>query len=218
MKLTKQLARALYASLAATAVAAPILAFTYSPDKTDGDKTTTRGMAVSYPWAFKNGTATARTTALRTSEGILRKAGYASIPGDLAKATWITDKMPKPRMRTMPSLQDLRSYAEGLDATVVLYGSISWHTRSIWVNAGPKTISTATVDVYVYDLASKSVIYKNLGVQGRSDERSSNYKIAAAVLFTPFVTAVSGGPATPREERAAQIALGLAYHDWVIKE
>jgi len=41
------------------------------------------------------------------------------------------------------------------------------------------------------------------------------YKIAADILISPLVTVVSGGPATPREQRAVQIALGRAYHSWV---
>jgi hypothetical protein len=92
---------------------------------------------------------------------------------------------------------------------------VAWHTRSIWVNAGPKTISTATVSVYVFDVASGKVVYKKTGVAGRSDERSQVLKLALDVLVSPLVTVVSGGPATPQEQRAVQIALGAAYHDWV---
>jgi hypothetical protein len=80
---------------------------------------------------------------------------------------------------------------------------------------GPKTISTATVNAYVFDVASNKIVYRKQGVTGRSDERESIYKVAADVLVTPLVSAVSGGPATPREQRAVQIALGTAYRPWV---
>lgn len=197
------------ACLTSIAMALPLLVSSGAPTPAAGLQQKTRGMAVAYPWVFKKGTGTARTTVLKTSSEILRRAGYASIPGDVAKKAW------KQGTSRLPSRSSLRSYAKGLDATAVLYGSVSWHTRSIWVNAGPKTISTATVDAYVYDTKKGKVVYSKRGITGRSDEKSNGYKIAAAILFTPVVTAVSGGPATPQEQRAVQIALALAYNDWL---
>jgi hypothetical protein len=35
------------------------------------------------------------------------------------------------------------------------------------------------------------------------------------VLLTPLVTVVSGGPKTPHEQRAVQIAVAKAFRDWV---
>ena len=115
----------------------------------------------------------------------------------------------------MPSKSTLEAFGKANHASVVLYGAASWHTRSIWVDTGPKTISTATVDAYVFDVASDKVVYRSKRVQGRSDEKENAYKIVADILITPLVTVVSGGPATPREQRAVQIALSRAYHVWV---
>lgn len=176
-----------------------------------------KGLAVAYPWVFKNGNRTSRTLAITTAEQILRNAGFASIPGAAAKSTWETSRLPRPSYGHLPTVASLRSYGRAMKASKVLYGSVSWHTRSIWVNLGPKTISTAKVDAYVFDVASGKIVYKVTGVEGRSDEKSNGYKIAAAILITPLVTAVSGGPATPREQRAVQIAMGVAYSDWVNK-
>lgn len=145
----------------------------------------------------------------------MRNAGYSSIPGDVAEAAWTSHNFPAPSFGHMPTNSALRTFGKDLHASKVLFGSVSWHTRSIWVNAGPKTISTATVNVFVFDVASGKVVYKKSGVVGRSDEKSVIYKLALDVLLSPLVTAVSGGPATPQEQRAVQIALGLAYRNWV---
>ena len=40
-------------------------------------------------------------------------------------------------------------------------------------------------------------------------------KAGADVLLTPLVTVVSGGPKTPHEQRAVQIAVAKALKDWV---
>ena len=174
-----------------------------------------KGTAVAYPWVFENGHDTSRSMAITTAEGIARKAGYASVPTQVASADWTAGKWPQPSFGHLPSTRTLRAFGKASHASKVLYGSVSWHTRSIWVNAGPKTISTATVNVYVLDVATGKVTFKKRGVTGRSDEKSKTLKLVGDVLLTPLITVVSGGPATPMEQRAAQIALGLAYHDWV---
>jgi hypothetical protein len=172
-------------------------------------------MAVAYPWVFDNGTSTSRTTAVSSADEIGQAADYASIPDDVAKAAWGADGLPTTRFGHMPSRASLETFGSALHAKVVIYGSVSWHTRSIWVNLGPKTISTATVNAYVFDVKTGKVIFRVKGMQGRSDEKSNGYKIAAdIVLGTPLVTAVSGGPATPQEQRAVRIALDKAYQNW----
>ena len=115
----------------------------------------------------------------------------------------------------MPTRATLEAFGKAVHADKVYYGSVSWHTRSIWVDLGPKTISTATVNAYVFDVNANKVVYKSEGIEGRSDEKENGYKIAADILISPLVTVVSGGPATPHEQRAVQIALGRAYHSWV---
>jgi|SRR5579862_4777951 len=172
-------------------------------------------IAVAYPWAFENGTTTSRRTAITSAEEIGRKAGYASVPAAEARSAWKSNNYPARSFGHLPSKATLESYGLATHASEVMYGSVSWHTRSVWVNLGPKTISTATVDVYVFDVRANKVVFKSLGITGRSDEKSNVYKVAADILITPLVTAVSGGPATPQEQRAVQIALGVAYHPWV---
>ena len=175
----------------------------------------TKGSAVAYPFAFAKGTPTARSTAYDAAEGIARKAGYASVPHHVAQAAWKELGLPTPGIGHMPTRSQLRKLAERVKAKVVLFGSVSWHTRSIWVDSGPKTISDATVTVYVYSIRSGRIVFSKKSVKGRSDEKENGYKLAAAILITPVVSAVSGGPATPREQKAVQIALAKAYYRWV---
>lgn len=178
-------------------------------------QTNTKGTAVAYPWVFKKGNVTSRTMAITTAEEIARNAGYSSIPTDIAADAWASHNFPEPTYGRLPSNATLKAFGKALKVSKVVYGSVAWHTRSIWVNAGPKTISTATVSVYVFDVASGKVVYSKKGVQGRSDERSQLVKLALDVVLSPLVTVVSGGPATPQEQRAVQIALALAYRPWV---
>ncbi len=176
---------------------------------------TVSGTAVSYPWVFEGGTRGARELARATADEILRKAEYATIPEQVAHDSWTNNRFAEPTMNEMPSRATLNAFGKALHADKVLFGSISWHTRSIWVTAGPKTISTATVKAFVYDVATDTIEFREKAITGRSDERESVYKIAADIIISPLVTFVSGGPATPQEQRAAQIALGIAFHPWV---
>ena len=205
MKLTTKHSKLILVCLAAIATIAPAMAQTTATNK---------GVAVALPWVYSKGNDTARTLAVTSVEEIARKAQYSSIPGDVAQAAWEASKLPTPSYGHLPTRASLKAFGKAVKASKVLYGSISWHTRSIWVNLGPKTISTATIDAYVFDVASGKVVYQAKGVKGRSDEKSNGYKIAADILITPLVTAVSGGPATPQEQRAVQIGLALAYQAW----
>jgi hypothetical protein len=174
-----------------------------------------RGIAVAYPWVFRNGNGTSHSMAFSTTREVARKAGFDTTARGSAKDTWRSDGLPTPNFGRMPSKASLESFGKAMHVQDVLYGSVSWDTRSIWVGLGPKTVSTATVNAYVFDVGADKVVYKMKGIHGRSDEKENGYKVAADILITPLVTAVSGGPATPHEQRAVQIALGRAFHDWV---
>ena len=170
---------------------------------------------VAFPWVFKGGNETSQGTALKTVDEIVTKAKYEQVSTADAEAAWASNDLEEPKFGKIPTVTALTTFGKAVHASKVVYGSVSWHTRSIWVTAGPKTISTATVDAYILDVNTGKLVYKKTGVTGRSDEKENKYKLAADVLLTPLVSAVSGGPATPREQRAVQIALGLAFHNWV---
>ncbi len=173
------------------------------------------GTIVAYPWAIDKSTDTAKTAVYRIASEIAKKGGYEVVPGDTASSEWRRADRRLPTIGHPSSRETLMAYGQAINANYVLCGSVSWHTRSIWVNLGPKTISTATVSVYVMDVATGTNVYEKLDVQGRSDEKDGALKIAGDILVTPLVSAVSGGPAAPREERAVQIAMSRALLDWV---
>lgn len=175
-----------------------------------------KGQAAAYPWVFNGGTATSQATAATTANEILQKANYAAIASETAKNAWATAGLPAPTVGHMPTKSMLMRYAQTAHVKTILFGSVSWHTRSIWVTTGPKTISTATVNAYVFDASVGKVSYQKTNVEGRSDEKENTLKIVADVLVTPLVTVVSGGPKTPQEQRAVQIAMGRALGGWVM--
>jgi len=175
----------------------------------------TGGAVAICPWRFTDGNVTSRTMVADTIGKILERHGYTVVAQDGAEQRF-TAMSPAPAMRHgYPIEADLGRYAGVVQASRLIYGSVAWHTRSIWVGTGPKTISTATVDLFVYNTKLGKITYQRRGVEGRSDEKENALKDVLDVLVTPLVTVVSGGPATPREQRAVQIALGRALRPWI---
>jgi len=169
---------------------------------------------VSYPWLFTNGTDTARKTAIDTMNEIAKKNGYDFVSTASAESAYRSLDLPKPEAMNMPTTSQLVKFGKKVGASYVAFGAVDWHTRSIWVGAGPKTISTAKISVKVLDVSTGKVSYSKNGIEGRSDEKESALKVAGAVLISPLVTAVSGGPKTPQEQRAVQIAFARAFENW----
>jgi hypothetical protein len=167
-----------------------------------------------YPWVLDKGTPTARQTAMKSLAEIAKKMGYAVLDQARAEAEYKSMGIPMLKPVGGPTLAQLAQFGKKVGANYVVFGSIGWHTRSVWVGAGPKTISTATVDASVLDVGTGKVVYAKQDVTARSDEKENAAKVAGALLLTPLVTAVSGGPQTPREQRAVQIALARAFEDW----
>ncbi|MEI7578300.1 MAG: hypothetical protein WCK51_15535 [Armatimonadota bacterium] len=173
-----------------------------------------KGTAASFPWLFANGNVTSRTMTSEASDEILTRAGYSALSQESATATWKQAGLPAPDPGVWPTSNSLRTFGRAAKVDCVLYGKVSWRTRSIWVNTGPKTISTATVTAYVYDVSKGRVVYTRSKVQARSDEKPSVNKIAEAILSSPLMTS-KGDDSTSREQRAVQLALAIAYRDWV---
>ena len=176
----------------------------------------TRQVAVG-PWDFQDGNVTSRTMVLEPVRRIAEHQGLAIVSPEVVQQ--VSDSM-GPGFgirRGRPDLAKLSSFAASTHANIVIFGKASWHTRSIWVGTGPKTISTASITLYVFNARLGTVTYSKRNVEGRSDEKESTLKDVADVILTPLITVVSGGPATPREQRAAQIAIGRAMRPWVMQ-
>jgi len=165
------------------------------------------------PLRFEQGNTTSRETAFDSLRKIAEHKGYTVLAQAVTQSKYDGLHPAMAYRKGLPINSDLARYARSLHASKLLFGSVNWHTRSIWVGAGPKTISTAKVDLYLYDAATGRISFKKTGVEGRSDEKEQTLKVVLDVLVTPLVSVVSGGPATPREQGAVQIALGRALVD-----
>jgi len=172
-----------------------------------------RDVAV-YPWIFKDGNVTSRSMAIATAKRIAENQGLHVIAHDTSVGKFDSLRPKISLEGDLPSEADLARFAKAVHAGNLIFGVVSWHTRSIWVGTGPKTVSTATVDAYVYNTKAGKVTYSQEHVEARSDEKESTLKAIAAILITPIIPMVSGGPATPREQRAVQIAMSKALLGW----
>ncbi len=167
-----------------------------------------------YPWTFTDGNKTSRQMVVLTAKRIAENQGLHVIAQDTAYGKFDSLRPKISLDKDLPAEPDLARFARAVHAGNLIFGHVSWHTRSKWVGTGPKTISSAKVDVYVFNLKEGKVTYSKEGIEARSDEKESTLKDVAAILFTPIIPMISGGPATPREQRAVQIALGKALLDW----
>jgi hypothetical protein len=199
------------------ALAASVFTLTSLPSFAQDTTRRAKATSVVYPIIFEkdSGTEGSRKTAYESLRGVMEKAGYTLIAEPVATGAWADLRIPMPTATNGPRAEEIQQFGGKVQADYVLTGTIHFHSRSIWVGLGPKTISTATVSVKLYDAHTGKLEYQKSGAQGRSDEREDALKAAGAILLTPFVTAVSGGPKTPHEQRAVQIAVARAMEGWV---
>jgi hypothetical protein len=174
-----------------------------------------RGTAVLYPVLFdETGTSTSRATTKTALGEVLSKGGFRLISDSAASAAWKKLGARTPTYTRPPSVADLARLGSRVGARYVVMAQVNFHTRSIWVNLGPKTISNCDISVTIVDSTKNAIVYEQDG-EGRSDEQSDALKVAGALLITPLITAVSGGPKTPQESRAGQIAAARALERFV---
>lgn len=179
-----------------------------------------RGTVAVYPVVFSHnsGDETSRKTAIRSIEESLQKGGFTQISDRVAANTWRRLALPSVTADEPARRTDLVRMGTELKARYVVSAVVLFHTRSIWVDLGPRTVSSATVDITITDVADDKTVYSRQDVTGRSDEKFDLLKAGADLLITPLVTVVSGGPKTPHEQRAVQIAVAKAMRDWVRPE
>lgn len=179
-----------------------------------------KGAAVVYPIVYKrnSGTKTSRAAAVQSVREVLQKSGYTLISDNVASSNWKRMRLPLPQPAYPTRTSELVRFGKAVKARYVIAPKFDFHSRSIWVNLGPKTISTVTTDVAIVDTTDGKLVYQRKNVKGRSDEKENTVKIVADVLVTPIVSAVSGGPKTPHEQRAAQISVARALRDWVKRQ
>lgn len=176
-----------------------------------------KGAIVVYPVVYSrnSGTGTSRKTGVRSVQEALQKAGYTLVSSTVAANTWRRLGISLPETERPASLHNIVRFGMAVKARYVVAPVFDFHSRSIWVDLGPKTVSTATVDLVITDVVKKATVYTRVDVSGRSDEKFDPVKAGADVLISPLVSVVSGGPKTPHEQRAVQIAVAKALKDWV---
>lgn len=162
---------------------------------------TSRGTVVVYPVVFTNdsGDETAQRTAVQSVREDLQRAGYTMISNTVAANTWESMGFPMPTTDNPASTADIVRFGQAVHARYVVTPVFDFHTRSIWVVLGPRTVATATVNVAITDVEQGKTIYDR-DVSGRSDEKSD------------FLI---GGPKTPQEQRAVRLAVVKALRDWL---
>lgn len=175
-----------------------------------------RGTVAIYPVLFdSSGTDTSRQKTEDALYEVFKKGGFKVISEGTSAAAWKKQGLKTPTYTRPPSVPQLVKFGNSAGARYVVMAQIHYRTRSIWVNLGPKTISSCDISVTIIDTQKGAIAYE-ADASGRSDEKSDPLKVAGALLISPLVTAVSGGPKTPQESRAGQIAVAKALQKFII--
>lgn len=176
------------------------------------------------PWYMKDGVEEARNVTFDTVKKVFENLNDAVVSTAQVKATW-EESMQMPSIKPtyddtaalpeMPSAKSLLRLGEALKVDYVCAGRAKWHTKSVWVSLGPKTKADCTVDVMIVDVPNKEVLLDAKQVIADSTRKEAGLESAAAVLISMGFTAFSGGPKTPHQKRAGQMAVLLAMDPWL---
>lgn len=186
------------------------------------------------PWIYENGTPGAQIAAKEFLETILKKSQFFRedrfqiIPEARVTLTWTKDMGHDPgsERTEIPTPRELLKLGERLGVDWVITGHAFWHTRRVWIGLGPKTKAECTVDMVIVDVKNKELSLDARGVKMDSVPKENPLKAATTVLLgflgakgwfssTLLLTAVSGGPKTPREQSAVQSAIATIIQPWL---
>jgi hypothetical protein len=176
------------------------------------------------PLALQAGTDTAMKTARETLNTLFEKSKHELISPAAVRTSWEDDlkytKLPEvvEQGEAYPQLPEPRALLEmgrKLGADWVCAGRGKWHTKSVWVGLGPKTKAEFTVDLIIVDVKKSEVALDAKGVKSDSTRKEKGLETAGALLVSMGVTALSGGPKTPHQQRAATQAIALAMEPWL---
>ena len=116
---------------------------------------------------------------------------------------------------TKPSPNQMLRLGQKLGVDWVITGSAHWHTKSVWIGLGPKTKSDCTVDCIIVDVKKGEVALDARDVRMDSTAKEDALKAIGALFVSSLFTVVSGGPKTPHEQRAVQLATAKAMEPWL---
>lgn len=117
----------------------------------------------------------------------------------------------------LPTPRQLLHLGKALDVDYVMAGRATWHTRSIWIGLGPKTKSDCTVDALIIDVKQKEIALNARGIHMDDTAHEDTLKALGTVFVSSLFTVVSGGPKTPHEERAGELAVTKALEPWIVQ-
>jgi TolB-like protein len=175
------------------------------------------------PFVMKDGTETAVKTAGDLIEAIVEKARLEPMSKIRVASAW-EDLGHQPVREVlqgdaafpeMPSPKQLLDLGQKLGVDYVITGRVKWHTKSVWVGLGPKTKADCVVDAMVVDVKSREVALNAEGVKSDSTRKESGLETAGALFVSWGITAFSGGPKTPHQQKAAANAIALSFEPWL---
>ena len=162
-----------------------------------------------------------------TKSLFFREDTYSIIPEARVVNTWTQDlgySFEEPR-KDLPTPKQLLKLGKKLGVDWVVSSRAVWHTRSIWIGLGPKTKSDCTLDMVIVDVKNGELSLDARNVIGDSTAKEDPLTAGASVLLglvhvegqflTLPITAVSGGPKTPREQSAVLLAIAKAIQPWL---
>lgn len=171
------------------------------------------------PWTFREGTETAMKTAKETLTNLFEKSNFEVVPPVRAKTIWEEQlKMPpikeevtgKDSYPDLPTPESLLKLGKEMGVQFVCAGRATWHTKSVWVGLGPKTKADCTVDTIVIDVSKAEVVLDAKSIKADSTRKEAGLETAGALLVSFGITALSGGPKTPHQQRSAVLAISDA--------
>ena len=176
------------------------------------------------PFALKDGTETAEKTARETIQALFEKSKHEVVSPIKVSSAW-ENVLGNPAFPShieggeglppMPTPKALLALGKKLKTDYACGGRVLWHTKSVWVGLGPKTKAEATVDILIVDVKKSEIALNATGVKSDSTKKESGIETAGALLVSFGVTALSGGPKTPHQQRAAQNAISVAMEPWL---
>ncbi len=170
------------------------------------------------PIAFVNGSNGSRKTTKEFLTTILTKA-KVDTPSEVKTLTaW--EQVNKGEFAAKPELptpSQMLRLGEKLGTNWVIAASVDFHSRSIWVGLGPKTKSTATINMRIVNVAKEEVALDVKGLKMDDTAKEDTLKAVGALFVSGLFTFVSGGPKTPHEERAAEMGLVKAMEPWLVQ-
>lgn len=176
------------------------------------------------PWVLKDGTETANKTAKDVLNTLFEKSRLEVVSPARVLTVWEQEMGEAPirdvlgsqdPLPPMPQPKRLLELGKKLGIDLVCAGRADWHTKSVWVALGPKTKAECTVDVVIVDVKKGEIALQADGVKGDSTRIEKGLETAGALLVSFGITALSGGPKTPHQQRAVTNAIAKSMEPWL---